>query len=128
VGRLASTAPLREMFVVARLLKLNVAAVAVLSAATAHAGHAPFPPIPIRLVDLQGRPIAGAIGGTGFVRDADRDPSYKPDEGAESITSDQRGEASLTLGERMDIYAIRPDKDRPLVGIHEVARDSYLTS
>ena len=125
-GGPASTPLHGEMLEVARLLNLNIAAVAIAPqcrSAAPLAGHAESAPIRIRLVDIQGRPVAGALVGTGFVRDADREPSYTPDEGAEATISDQRGEASLTLRERMGIYAIRPDKDRPLVGVHEVARE-----
>ena len=53
----------------------------------------------IRLVDAQGRPVAGAIASTYFHRDADREPSFTPpSDSVEARTSDARGELVLKLG------------------------------
>jgi Tol biopolymer transport system component len=64
-----------------------------------------------------------------FERERDRDASFMPPEWSESRTTDQHGEASLPvripvpLGEA-GIYAIRQDKDRPLVGVHRLTREA----
>ena len=90
--------------------------------------------MPIRLVDAQGRPMKGAVVSTNFQRDADRDPSFRFHEGAESATSDARGELALNLAipshlDAAGIYAIRQDGDlpdrRPATG---VARRRFLTA
>jgi WD40 repeat protein len=79
-----------------------------------------------RMVDAQGRPVAGAVVGTSFIGDGDRKGLFMPAEGTESQVSDERGEASLTLSavrpmRSMGFYAIRPDGDRPLVGVGVVS-------
>jgi WD40 repeat protein len=85
-------------------------------------------PTPLRLVDAQGHPIAGAVVATYFTRDVDRESRFTPGEEVESRTSDQHGEVSLPLGipvrrEGVGIYAIRPDRDRLLVGVHTLTRE-----
>jgi WD40 repeat protein/beta-lactamase regulating signal transducer with metallopeptidase domain len=82
--------------------------------------------VPIRLVDAQGRPVAGAVASTYFERDADREPSFTPPEAVGSATSDVRGELALKLPAFQDalgLYAIRQGGDHPLVGIHKATRD-----
>jgi WD40 repeat protein len=79
-----------------------------------------------RLVDAQGRPVAGAVVGTSFIGDGDRTVPFVPAEGTESQVSDEQGEASLTLSAvrpmgSTGFYAIRPDRDRPLVGVGVVS-------
>jgi WD40 repeat protein len=76
---------------------------------------------PLRLVDLQGHPVAGAVVGTSFERDRDRERRFRPVEASESDTSDARGEASLTLADGTVVYAIRQDKEGAIVGVHRVA-------
>ncbi len=76
---------------------------------------------PLRLVDLQGHPVAGAVVGTSFERDRDRERLFRPVEANESDTSDARGEASLTLTDGTAVYAIRQDKEGAIVGVHLVA-------
>jgi hypothetical protein len=78
-------------------------------------------PTPLRLVDLQGHPVAGAVVGTSFERDRDRERLFRPVEANESDTSDARGEASLTLTDGTAVYAIRQDKEGAIVGVHLVA-------
>ena len=85
---------------------------------------------PLRLVDSQGQPVAGARVSTYFERDRDRSSSFTPAESIEEKATDARGEASLTLEiaghlEGAGVYAIRqePGQDRPLVGVHNVTRD-----
>jgi WD40 repeat protein len=83
---------------------------------------------PLCLVDPQGRPVAGAVVSTFFVKDGDGESSFTPPESIESQTSDERGEASLTLDvplprEGKGVYAIRLDKNRPLVGVHTITRE-----
>src|SRR5262249_28220545 len=90
------------------------------------AGRTVAPPR-FRLVDDQGRPVAGAVVGTSFSRDADREATFTPPAGIESWTSDERGEVSRApaYGIRQagaGIYAIRQDKDRPLVGVSRLTR------
>jgi WD40 repeat protein len=85
-------------------------------------------PTVVRLVDTEGRPVAGAVVGTSFTRDRDRDRSFVPTEGTEFQTSDERGEAPLRLPVTLPmtsatVYAIRPDRDRPLVGLDRVGRE-----
>ena len=82
---------------------------------------------PLLLVDTQGRPVAGAVVSTFFTRDLDRESSFTPSEelSLKPQTSDERGEATLTLSlwhpkAAKAVYAIRPDKERPLVGMHKV--------
>jgi WD40 repeat protein len=82
----------------------------------------------IRLVDPQGRPVAGAVASPYFHRDADRDPSFSPSDSKEAATSDAQGELSLKLGvpghlDGAGVYAIRQDGDHPLVGLHKVTRE-----
>ncbi len=61
-------------------------------------------------------------------RDADRESAFTPPEPTEAATSDAHGDLALKLeipghldGEA--IYAIRPGKGRPLVGLHKVTRE-----
>ena len=80
------------------------------------------PAVVLRLTDAQGRPVVGAVVGTAFIRDGDREPSFTPADRTESQVSDEQGEASLILPVSRPevatiVYAIRPDKDRPLVGM-----------
>ncbi len=67
----------------------------------------------IRLVDVQGRPVAGAVASTYFQRDADREPAFSAPEPIEAATSNARGLLALKLEIRdhlagAGIYAIRP--------------------
>jgi WD40 repeat protein len=83
--------------------------------------------VPIRLVDAQGRPVAGALASSYLQRDADREPSFRPSDPKQAPTSDPRGELALELGipghlDGTGVYAIRQDGDHPLVGIHKVTR------
>jgi WD40 repeat protein len=82
---------------------------------------------PIRLVDAQGQPVDGALVSTYFQRDADREPSFTPPDPMEATTSDARGELALQLAipghlDAAAVYAIRPDRDRPIVGLQRVSR------
>ncbi len=82
----------------------------------------------IRLVDAQDRPVAGAVVSTYFNCDADYSPAFVVPEPLESATSNSRGLLSLKLEipshlDGAGIYAIRPDKDRPLVGLRKVTRE-----
>jgi WD40 repeat protein len=82
---------------------------------------------PLRLVDGEGRPAAGATVSTHFQADGDR-LSFEPRELAETATSDADGRASLGLAiprhlNGAGIYAIRPGSDRPLVGVSLVRRE-----
>ena len=52
---------------------------------------------PLRLVDAQGQPVAGAVVSHFFSRDSDREPSFTVPEPIESKTSDAQGEAALKL-------------------------------
>ena len=84
--------------------------------------------VPIRLVDAEGRPVAGAVASSFFQRDVDREPSFRPSDVKEAPTSDPRGELALKLGiaghlDGAGIYAIRQDGDRPFVGLHKVTRE-----
>jgi WD40 repeat protein len=86
---------------------------------------------PIRLVDLQGHPVKGAVVGTYFQRDADREASFAVPPSIESATSDERGELALklTIPTHLDaagIYAMRPDGERPFVGLQRVSREEIL--
>ena len=82
---------------------------------------------PLRLVDTQGRPVAGAVVSTFFTRDLDRESSFTPSEelSLKPQTSNEQGEATLTLSlwhpkAAKAVYAIRPDMERPLVGLLKV--------
>ena len=77
-------------------------------------------PTPLRLVDLQGHPVAGAIVGTSFERDRDRERRFRPSEPGESRTSDASGEATLTLAQGDVVYTIRQDREGAIVGLHRV--------
>ena len=106
---------------------LNVAAIVLLTMASGIDVQAQSPPTPIRLVDTQGRPVAGAVVSTHFTRDLDRESSFTPSEelSLKPQTSNERGEATLTLSlwhprAAKAVYAIRPDKERPLVGMQKV--------
>ena len=82
----------------------------------------------IRLVDAQGRPVAGAVASTYFQRDADREPAFTAPEPIEAATSNARGLLALKLEipghlDGAGIYAIRQDRDRPLVGLRKVTRE-----
>ena len=46
---------------------------------------------PLRLVDAQGRPVAGAVVSSYFSRDCDREPSFTAPESIESKSSDAKG-------------------------------------
>jgi WD40 repeat protein len=83
---------------------------------------------PLHLVDVRGQPVAGATVSTYFQKDGDRSASFDPYESIESKTSDSNGEASLGLEvlrhlDATGVYAIRPEKDRPLVGLSKITRD-----
>ena len=83
---------------------------------------------PLRLVDTQGRPVAGAVVSHYFSRDGDREPSFTVPEPIESKTSDAQGGVALKLEipghlDGTGIFAIRQDKGRPLVGLHKVTRE-----
>ncbi len=82
----------------------------------------------IRLVDSQGRPVQGAVASTYFQRNADRESAFTPPELTEAATSDAQGCLALKLEipghlDAWAIYAIRPGKGRPLVGLHRVTRE-----
>ncbi len=77
-------------------------------------------PTPLRLVDLQGHPVAGAIVSTSFERDRDRERRFRPSEPGESRTSDASGEATLTLAQGDVVYTIRQDREGAIVGLHRV--------
>ncbi len=83
---------------------------------------------PLRLVERQGRSVAGATVSTSFEKPDDRSPSFAPLGFVESATSDEKGEAALGLAiprfpDAIGIYAIRPRDDPPLVGVSRVTRD-----
>ncbi len=83
---------------------------------------------PLHLVDASGQPVAGAAVSTYFEKNGDRSPSFVPYESIESKTSDLKGEVSLGLDvlnhlDGTGVYAIRPENDRPLVGLANVTRD-----
>jgi hypothetical protein len=82
-------------------------------------------PTVIRLVDVRGQPVAGAVVSSYFERDRDRSPTFSPHKSIESKTSDSKGEVSLGLGvprhlSGTAVYAMRPEDDRVLVGVLEV--------
>ncbi len=82
----------------------------------------------IRLVDVQGRPVEGAIAGTYFQRDADKEPHFRVPERGEAATSDAQGALALRLSipshlNGAGIYAIRQDSDLPIVGLKSVSRE-----
>jgi Tol biopolymer transport system component len=85
-------------------------------------------PTPLRLVDLQGHPVAGAVVGTSFERDRDRERRFIPSGPGESRTSDARGEVSLTLSQATVVYAIRQDKEGAIVGMHLVEPEEVARS
>jgi WD domain, G-beta repeat/WD40-like Beta Propeller Repeat len=81
---------------------------------------------PFRLLDAQGRPVAGAVVAEFFERDNDLESVFKPTDSAASNTSDERGEASLQLLSLRylnvtGVFAIRQLKGRPLVGLQTVS-------
>ena len=83
---------------------------------------------PLRLVDAQGRPVAGAFASSYFSRDCDREPSFTVPEPVESKSSDAKGELALKLEipghlDGVGLFAIRQDKGRPLVGVSKVTRE-----
>ena len=83
---------------------------------------------PLRLVDAQGRPVAGAVVSSYFSRDCDREPSFTAPESIESKSSDAKGELTLKLEipghlDGVGVFAIRQDKGRPLVGLSKVTRE-----
>lgn len=87
----------------------------------------------IRLVDAQGRPVAGALASDFFHRDADRDPDFGSMEPGKTPMSDERGELTLKLDvpghrEAAAVYAIRRDGEHFLVGIRRVAREEIRAS
>lgn len=82
----------------------------------------------IRLVDAQGRPVAGALASHYFRRNADREPDFTPPEPIEAATSNARGLLSLKIEipghlDGAGLYAILRRKGRPLVGLKKVTRD-----
>ncbi len=84
--------------------------------------------VAIRLVDAEGRPVEGAVASTFFQKDPDHGPSFVPSDPAGAATSDARGELALelTIAGHLDgagVYAIRPDGDGPIVGLHKVTRE-----
>jgi len=84
--------------------------------------------VAIRLVDAEGHPVAGAVAGSYFQRDADHDPSFQPSDPAGASTSDARGELALKLSipahlDGVGVYAIRQDGDGPIVGLQRVSRE-----
>jgi WD40 repeat protein/beta-lactamase regulating signal transducer with metallopeptidase domain len=86
------------------------------------------PRIPVRLVDTQGRPVAGAVANDFFFHDADHDPDFTPPVPKEAPVSDERGELVLKLEVPEDVnvaavYAIRRDGDQRLVGTRRVTRE-----
>ena len=112
------------------LAGFNVAAIVMLTLASGIDVQAQSPPTPIHLVDTQGRPVAGAVVSTYFTRDLDRESSFTPSEelSLKSRTSNEQGEATLMLSLRNSrsvkaVFAIRPDKERPLVGIRKVTSE-----
>jgi WD40 repeat protein len=83
---------------------------------------------PIRLVDQNGRPVAGATVSHYFSRNCDREPTFTPPETIEAKTSDTRGDVRLKLDipGHMDataIFAIRQVTGRPLVGLSKISRE-----
>ncbi len=102
---------------------LEAAIAALLFANTGTTAAALFPPTRIQLVDVQGRPVAGAVVGIDVQYDRDREPSFTSREGIEARTDD-RGEALLTIKYETGIYAIREDRDHPLVGVTMVTREA----
>jgi WD40 repeat protein len=85
------------------------------------AARAQVPPTPIRLVDVQGQPVAGALVGSYLHYDREREPAFTPLEGS-LIRTDERGEVSLPVWYETGIYAIRDDPQRPLVGVTRITR------
>src|SRR5262249_25487943 len=81
--------------------------------------------VAIRLVDAEGRPVAGAVASSYFQRDVDHEASFRPSDPKAAPTSDPRGELALELAipghlDGTGVYAIRQDGDLPLVGLHKV--------
>ncbi len=105
-----------------RSCTLRTAIAALLIANSGIVARAHVPPTPIRLVDVQGQPVAGAIVGTDFLEFGGRTLPFPTWTGTESRTTDERGETSLTMRGETGVYAIREDKDRPLVGAIRVTR------
>jgi WD40 repeat protein/beta-lactamase regulating signal transducer with metallopeptidase domain len=82
----------------------------------------------IRLVDAQGRPVAGVVASPYFHRDVDREPAFTPSDPTEAGTSGAGGDLALKLQipghlDAAGVYAIRQDGDHPLVGLQRVSRE-----
>jgi Tol biopolymer transport system component len=82
----------------------------------------------IRLLDAEGKPVAGAVASTFFWRDADHEPSFRVPEPTEAATSNARGLIVLKLEipghlDAAGLYAIRQDGGHPLVGATKVTRE-----
>ena len=78
---------------------------------------------PLRLVDVRGQPVAGAVVSTYFEKDRDRSSSFDPSgvERVEDVGLERRGivgaRGPAPSGCDRAVYAMRPEKDRPLVGL-----------
>jgi WD40 repeat protein len=82
---------------------------------------------PLRLVDSQSRPVAGAIVAGFFWSLGEGSTSFTPFNLKESSSSDARGEASLNLAlggrqEATAVCAIQQGKERVLIGLSRVTR------
>jgi hypothetical protein len=104
-----------------RSCPVAVAILLITSAGTPARGQ--HPPTPIRLVDREGRPVAGAVVGTVFSYDAEREPSLTPSVPSQARITDDRGGASLPLTRESSLCAIREDKGHPLVGAVKVKQE-----
>ena len=61
----------------------------------------------IRLVDVQGRPVAGAVASTYFQRDADREPAFTAPEPIEAATSNVAPACSRSNSRSQAISTVR---------------------
>ncbi len=82
--------------------------------------------VPIRLVDAQGKPVAGAVASSFFWKDADRESSFTPGDPNGAATSDARGELRVKLEvpghlDAAAVYAMHGDRDHLLVGLRRVS-------
>jgi WD40 repeat protein len=83
---------------------------------------------PFRLLDAQGRPVAGAVVAEFFERDNDLGSFFKSTDSAAANTSDERGETTLQLTSLRylnvtGVFAVRQLKGRPLVGLQTVTHE-----
>lgn len=83
---------------------------------------------PIRLVDTEGRPVAGAVASPHFHRYSAYEPRFTAEGSISSAQSDAHGELALKLEvpshlDAAGIYALRQDPDQTLVGARRISPD-----